>query len=172
MKSYPVPPGKPAFGPSGKRLVYDENGEVCRDCNELADFKSVFGGMPAVLAVPAVATATLPGGYAKDEPPDVVQLGRAGWTLLHRMAAKYPAQPSAATQAEMRQFVLLFARFYPCGACGEDFAEYIERHAVAVESQAVFGQWMCDAHNAVNVKLGKEKFDCGLWQKRWKDGWE
>ena len=34
-----------------------------------------------------------------------------------------------------------------------------------------FGLWMCNAHNEVNRKLGKEVFDCGLWKERWRDGW-
>jgi FAD-linked sulfhydryl oxidase len=30
---------------------------------------------------------------------------------------------------------------------------------------------MCEAHNRVNEKLGKEKFDCTKTFERWKDGW-
>lgn len=41
----------------------------------------------------------------------------------------------------------------------------------ALKSQERFGRWMCRAHNAVNVKLGKEEFDCEFWRERWKDGW-
>lgn len=42
----------------------------------------------------------------------------------------------------------------------------------ALKSQEEFGQWMCRAHNAVNVKLGKKEFDCNLWKQRWRDGWK
>ena len=41
----------------------------------------------------------------------------------------------------------------------------------AVRGQEEFGRWMCRAHNAVNVKLGKGEFDCGRWRERWRDGW-
>lgn len=42
----------------------------------------------------------------------------------------------------------------------------------ALKSQEGFGKWMFRAHNAVNVKLGKEQFDCNFWKERWKDGWK
>lgn len=35
-----------------------------------------------------------------------------------------------------------------------------------------FGNWMCEAHNEVNRKLGKKEFDCRFWEERWKDGWK
>lgn len=40
-----------------------------------------------------------------------------------------------------------------------------------LSNQEEFGRWMCRAHNAVNVKLGKQEFNCDLWRERWRDGW-
>jgi len=31
-----------------------------------------------------------------------------------------------------------------------------------------FAQWMCEAHNHVNRKLGKPDFDCSKVDQRWK----
>jgi len=31
-------------------------------------------------------------------------------------------------------------------------------------------QWLCERHNDVNTRLGKEKFDCSKVDERWKDG--
>lgn len=39
-----------------------------------------------------------------------------------------------------------------------------------VGSQDELGVWMCEAHNAVNEKLGKELFNCARWKERWRDG--
>jgi len=40
-----------------------------------------------------------------------------------------------------------------------------------VEGRDGLGRWMCEAHNEVNRKLGKEVFDCGRWEERWRTGW-
>jgi FAD-linked sulfhydryl oxidase len=36
-------------------------------------------------------------------------------------------------------------------------------------TRAAFSQWLCQAHNEVNVKLGKPMFDCALVDKRWRN---
>jgi hypothetical protein len=47
-------------------------------------------------------------------PPDILELGRATWTLLHSVAAYYPDQPTERQQQQMRGFVEGFGEFYPC----------------------------------------------------------
>lgn len=110
--------------------------------------------------------------YAKIDPPDVEKLGRSSWTLLHLIAATYPETPSNKQQADMKQFLKLFGNFYPCWFCAEDFEKYMTKNEPVTETQDQLGRWLCDAHNEVNVKLGKPKFNCDLWKKRWKDGWD
>lgn len=110
--------------------------------------------------------------YAKECPPDVEQLGRSSWTLLHSIAARYPEVPSTKEQADMKQFIKLFGNFYPCWFCADDFKTYIAEKEPVVDTQDKLGRWLCAAHNEVNVKLGKPTFDCNLWKQRWKDGWE
>ena len=41
-----------------------------------------------------------------------------------------------------------------------------------VEGRDGLGKWMCEAHNEVNRKLGKEEFDCEKWEERWRTGWK
>jgi len=43
-------------------------------------------------------------------------------------------------------------------------------NAPRMNSRDEFGLWMCEAHNAVNEKLGKANFDCSQWKVRWVDG--
>jgi FAD-linked sulfhydryl oxidase len=71
----------------------------------------------------------------------------------------------------MSTFLSLFAKLYPCWVCAEDFQAYMTREKVRVESRDDFGKWMCEAHNEVNRKLGKEEFDCAKWEERWRTGW-
>lgn len=64
---------------------------------------------------------------------------------------------------------------YPCNHCAEDLGEYMAkpgndpREAVERGREGV-ERWLCEVHNEVNEKLGKEKFDCGKAGERWRDG--
>lgn len=112
------------------------------------------------------------GGYKKEYPPDVEKLGRSSWSLLHSVAATYPETPTNKQQSDLKQFLKLFGNFYPCWYCGGDFEKYMAEREPATESQDAFGNWLCEAHNDVNRKLGKPRFDCNLWKQRWRDGWD
>ncbi|KAJ8145709.1 hypothetical protein OY671_001203 [Metschnikowia pulcherrima] len=165
---------KPVFGVSGRKIVYDKDGKPCRTCNTLLDFQSVTGKaklptMPVKKPEKSENTETY---YKQDDPPDVEKLGKSSWTLLHSIAATYPESPSTKEQADMKQFVKLFGNFYPCWFCAEDFRKYTAANEPTTETQDSLGRWLCGAHNDVNKKLGKPEFDCNLWKKRWKDGWD
>lgn len=160
---------KPETGLSGRKIVYDKDGKPCRACNTLLDFQMVTGKMDTK-AIPKPAKVPVAKELPKMElPPDVEQIGRSSWTLLHTMAATYPEKPTTTQQGDMKQFLKLFGNFYPCWFCGDDFKEYLQKNEPKVSSQDDFGKWLCNAHNEVNVKLGKPTFDCNFWKKRWKD---
>ena len=42
----------------------------------------------------------------------------------------------------------------------QDFVEDLKKHPVDAASGPRLARWLCDAHNRVNEKLGKEQFDC------------
>ena len=109
-----------------------------------------------------------------DCPPDVEQLGRSTWTLLHTMTAVYPKTAPPATQSKTRSFLTLFSELYPCWVCADDFRDWMAEpsNEPQLTGREEFGFWMCRAHNAVNEKLGKPEFDCLRWKERWKDGWK
>ena len=111
---------------------------------------------------------------ASDCPADVEELGRSSWTLLHTMAASYPERPSIDQQKDAQQFISSFSRLYPCHWCATDFQTWMKeaRNAPKVRSRQEFGQWLCEAHNDVNQKLGKPSFDCSRWEERWRTGWK
>lgn len=116
--------------------------------------------------------ASTPAQPPSDCPPDVEALGRSSWTLLHSMTATYPATPSPAIQQQTKGFISAFSNLYPCSHCAEDFRQWMKEdgNAPRLGSRRDFGEWMCDAHNAVNEKLGKPKFDCFKWEERWRSG--
>lgn len=65
-----------------------------------------------------------------------------------------------------------FSRLYPCWVCAEDFQSYMQKDQAKVGSRTEFGNWLCEAHNEVNRKLGKKEFDCSKWEERWRTGWK
>merc|ERR1711939_1040602 len=150
-------------------VVLDKDGKPCRTCTSsawMAMMKSSTGKKSKPI-VPVTAPAS-------DCPPDVEELGRSSWTLLHSMAATYPTNAPRETQSIMQQFISTFSTLYPCWVCAEDFRAWMATpgNEPKVQGQDDLGMWMCQAHNAVNVKLGKPEFNCSLWKQRWKDGWK
>jgi len=104
------------------------------------------------------------------DPPDVIDIGRATWTLLHTMAAYYPDQPTPQQQQSMAGFVAALGDHYPCHECRAHLRKDLERHPPDVSNAAAMSAWACGLHNRVNVYLGKPEFDCGLALQRWRDG--
>jgi hypothetical protein len=106
------------------------------------------------------------------KPPSRAELGRAGWTLIHAIAANYPEVPTPEARLQARQFIQSFAALYPCPTCREHFETYVRNHPPLVDSREDFVKWSCRAHNAVNLRLGKPTISCTDLQaldKRWRD---
>lgn len=80
--------------------------------------------------------------------------------------------PTPAEQSDLKGFMRLFSKLYPCWVCAEDFQKYMQKKEIKVKSRDEFGNWLCEAHNEVNKKLGKPVFDCGKWEERWSTGWK
>eukprot|EP01089_Gocevia_fonbrunei_P023371 TRINITY_DN982_c0_g1_i1.p1 TRINITY_DN982_c0_g1~~TRINITY_DN982_c0_g1_i1.p1 ORF type:complete len:203 (-),score=50.37 TRINITY_DN982_c0_g1_i1:21-629(-) len=105
--------------------------------------------------------------WTMDPPPDIIELGKAGWTILHTTAAYYPESPTQKTQKEMNNFLHSFANIFPCNICAKDFRKILKDSPPELSSRTNFSQWLCGAHNRVNVYLGKPKFDCKKVDERW-----
>ena len=110
-------------------------------------------------------------------PPDVERLGSSTWTFLHTLSSAYPPSATSTQQSEMKQFLTLFSKLYPCWHCAEDFQAWMARRENQLDGRRLGGRrglmrWMCEAHNEVNVKLGKPAFDCGArsLEERWGKG--
>lgn len=139
----------------------------------------------------AAAVSSAPG--AMPAPPDIGEVGRGTWTLLHTMAAYYPEKADAAQQRATKTFLeslgavvsqlshsglhsvdlcMLFFFFFslqfPCRWCADDFVVSMNERPPQLATRSAFAQWLCQAHNEVNVKLGKPMFDCALVDKRWR----
>ncbi|KAK5995783.1 FAD-linked sulfhydryl oxidase ALR [Cladobotryum mycophilum] len=156
-----------------KGVVLGKDGKPCRNCTSFASWAAQAKGTVKQDTEANKTRATMAvNGPPADCPPDVEQLGRSTWTLLHSIAATYPEQPSRTQQSDLLSFVGLFSKLYPCWVCAEDFQGHLAKDKPPVASRAEFSQWLCRAHNDVNKKLGKPVFDCSRWDERWRTGWK
>jgi len=99
------------------------------------------------------------------------QLGRNTWSLLHTMAAYYPSDPTPQQRTDMKTWIELFGKWYPCDHCAQDFRRDIASDPPQTQSQHSLSEWFCRIHNKVNEKLGKKLFDCKRVDERWLKGW-
>ncbi len=147
--------------------------------------ESTFAGRNFAAAAAAAATATATATAAAPTAPAPLpcpagysDLGHAGWTFLHTLAAHYPPHTTSTTttaasskqQADMKQFITLFAQHYPCDECSTHMIEYVKTHPPNVSDRNALSLWMCQMHNDVNRRLGKPQFDCSRVNERWGDG--
>ncbi|KAI3633720.1 hypothetical protein MIR68_008667 [Amoeboaphelidium protococcarum] len=113
----------------------------------------------------------LSNNYAKDCPPDAIEIGRSGWTLLHTVASYYPEEPTDTHKTSVIQLLNSFSHIYPCYTCAEDLQSDLKKNPPQFNTRSELEQYMCNLHNRVNVRLGKPQFDCQLVGQRWRDGY-
>jgi len=139
---------------------------ACCASATLADFPSALAGRARALRPPAdeeKAAAAAKKAAARAE------LGRATWTLLHRLAAAFDKAPSAARAAEAARFFGDLSTLYPCPECAAHMREMFAAHPPDARSNAALSLWLCARHNDVNARLGKPAFPCdlGALKERW-----
>ncbi|TIB61749.1 hypothetical protein E3P77_03950 [Wallemia ichthyophaga] len=104
-------------------------------------------------------------------PVDADQLGRQTWTFLHTAASYYPHTASISEQTQMKNLISSVGSFYPCGDCASHLRSYVKQQPPQVHTRSALELWMCQMHNDVNARLGKDIFDCDKVPQRWRDGW-
>ncbi|GAA98377.1 uncharacterized protein L969DRAFT_334428 [Mixia osmundae IAM 14324] len=168
-------------------MVLGPDGKPCKVCSGFKAWSSVYGApggskgkqkaakVTSAAAAGAVTAVPLPessDALPKDCPADVERLGRHTWTFLHTTAAYYPERPSETQQSSMMSLLRAMPVLYPCSHCAADLAIEMKQRPPDVSSRERLARWMCETHNEINVKLGKEAFDCDKVDERWKDGWK
>ncbi|TIC25780.1 FAD-dependent thiol oxidase [Wallemia mellicola] len=148
------------------------DGKPCKPCVSFKDWtklqkKNEIKKEPSSLE--RIAKVTLADKFGC--PVDADELGRHTWTFLHTSAAYYPPAASESQQNQMRNLINLVGTFYPCGDCAGHLRKYVKQYPPQVHSRSALELWLCQMHNEVNVRLGKDEFDCNKVGQRWRDGW-
>ncbi|KAA8496499.1 FAD-linked sulfhydryl oxidase ERV1 [Porphyridium purpureum] len=86
-------------------------------------------------------------------------VGRAGWMLIHSMAAKFQPGEERAVLA-MQGFLEAIAELYPCELCKTHFGQFLDASPPPMDSALALLVWTCKAHNEVNSRNGKQLFPC------------
>ncbi|PKI84113.1 hypothetical protein MVES_001964 [Malassezia vespertilionis] len=88
------------------------------------------------------------------------ELGRATWHFLHTMTLRFPDKPTEQQSQDLREFFRLFSLLYPCGDCATHFQQLLIELPPQAGSRKNAAIWLCNAHNAVNKRLGHSQFNC------------
>ena len=83
--------------------------------------------------------------------------GPAAWNTLHAFAHSVPLTLDSRQQSEFVQLLYLFGAHLPCPKCRDHFKEYLDTHidAASFSTRDAIVAFVHDAHNDVNVRLGK-----------------
>ncbi|KAF9244676.1 ERV/ALR sulfhydryl oxidase domain-containing protein [Melanogaster broomeanus] len=178
-------PSKPPLPPG---MVIGPDGKPCKICTAWRNWKPKQLGTSSSSSSPntpkkttaAMMAALASGRGLQNEPepdarpancpPDVEQLGAATWTFLHTTAAYFPERPTPLQRANMLNLLHSLPALYPCSHCASHLGEEMKRNPPDVSGRVGLSWWLCERHNEVNERLGKEKFDCVKTDERWRDG--
>ena len=88
--------------------------------------------------------------------PDV--WGPMLWNLIHAYSLNYPVTPTTLDRLKARRYYDAIPRFIPCPSCAIHFQQILDRSPPITDSRAALTEWAYDAHNEVNISIGKPTF--------------
>ena len=90
------------------------------------------------------------------------EVGRAGWRLIHSLAANYPEEPKFYQKFPWYGFMETLINFYPCQRCRNHLWFNIERYGMHTANKTDLSMFMCFLHNDVNRINGKTMYPCSM----------
>lgn len=147
-----------------EKTIFVDEEHLDKPCKACVDFKDWLKTGETIKSVEQQLSINSQCPLMRDD------LGRASWSLLHTMAAYYPQKPRDDEKRSMNEFIHSFAQHFPCPECRADFQDEIQKSPPDVSDRFRLSNWMCEQHNIVNRKLGKDQFDCQRVLERWRYG--
>ena len=83
------------------------------------------------------------------------RLGNKCWNFLHTLAEGFPPLPNKDEIEAFKIFMDKLADIYPCRRCKFHMKEYFARFPPFPSKR-----YLCNFHNNVNLRLGKNIFKC------------
>jgi FAD-linked sulfhydryl oxidase len=111
---------------------------------------------PEIIQIPAAAVEFDETVLTRNE------LGLYGWSLLHTMAAYFPAAPTESQLGHAQSFLYYFAELFPCRVCGRHFELTLREMPPKFSSRDEFVVYLCKLHNKVNETLNKTLMECSV----------
>uniref|UniRef100_A0A914PNR8 Sulfhydryl oxidase n=1 Tax=Panagrolaimus davidi TaxID=227884 RepID=A0A914PNR8_9BILA len=154
---------------------FDKNGKPCKACFSVEDMMKMSKKFSEKKATSSTSSTEInektiqnvvEERRVKQCPVDKDELGRSTWNLLHTMAAYYPEKPSTEEKKTMETTLISLSKTYPCSYCADDFRKDLKVHPPKLENREELSKWMCEMHNRVNKKLGKDIFDCTKYMNK------
>ena len=90
--------------------------------------------------------------------------GAAAWQTMHHRASLYPDSPTDKERERMKTFLYESMRSVAllCKSCQNDIKNYLKSHPIipALASKKAISKYLCEFHNHVNEKTGKDIHNC------------
>lgn len=90
------------------------------------------------------------------------KLGRDTWRFLHTLANGYPNYPTNRDKLLMRNFLDTLTEIYPCNLCKRHMKEMFRKNPYKLNNRGEFVIYLCNIHNIVNKRLGKDLYECNI----------
>ena len=90
--------------------------------------------------------------------------GNLTWNFLHKTSLNYPIFPSNKHKEDMEKLLKSVATFFPCIICGNHWKKILENSDMEsiLSNRNNLMLWLCNKHNEINIKIGKEVFPCEI----------
>lgn len=87
--------------------------------------------------------------------------GPHAWMFMHTVSFHYPIQPTEQDKIDIANFFHAMAAVLPCSICKTHFTKLLKEHPIenALDSRNSLTQWVVNAHNMVNRRLGKQELN-------------
>ena len=83
--------------------------------------------------------------------------GPGAWSLFHSIAFTFPKEPTEAERDAAISFFKSLRLLLPCSKCKREYGAFLENNPVEPHtlSSHALARWTVNAHNHVNLKMGK-----------------
>ena len=95
--------------------------------------------------------------------------GPRTWDVLHAMSFAFPHNPTMKQKVDAWNLFNSLPTLLPCKMCSGHCDAFIKKNPPDVENRHKLSRWLWKFHNAVNHRLGKDKYSWDKLESRYKN---